>query len=275
MVEEEGTVMQVVYVPMSSPTVFDDPLMKALRDLRYMSDTQQDQLFAQKPYVQDLAEYMEDARDAIAEMLERYMDSPVRRFVDDVAIPTLTVLAVLTVDAFQPELIPASAPVLAAAAGRLAPVVGRVATAMGISVLYKETKDAVDGLAKSGTTPHSQSPYTPSIGQKLADGFKQYLNKLDNIRETVVYAIKERFTGKIMKYGETAAGYFKSEGMKDVLKRPFRQIQQAAKQGLGRLEYSEVAKFSTKKEARAYESKLIDQARAKDPRALPMNKGRH
>jgi preprotein translocase subunit SecA len=109
----------------------------------------------------------------------------------------------------------------------------------------------------------------------LADRFKQHLNKLDNLRETVVYAIKDH-TGKIMKYGETAAGYFKSEGMKDILKRPYRQIMQAAKRGdANKYTYTEVKKFPSKKEARAFETQKIDQAKSVNPKACPWNKGRH
>jgi hypothetical protein len=79
-----------------------------------------------------------------------------------------------------------------------------------------------------------------------------------------------------MKYGETAAGYFKTPGKTHLLKRAQRQIEQALKRGdSGKYFYEEVSKFATKREARAFETQKIDQARKMDPNACPWNKGRH
>jgi hypothetical protein len=89
-------------------------------------------------------------RDAIADGLERYRDSTARRFVEDVAIPVFTALAILTVDTFQPELIPATAPVLAANCARLVPVIDRMAKAYGVTILCKKARDTAEGLAKRG-----------------------------------------------------------------------------------------------------------------------------
>jgi hypothetical protein len=61
-----------------------------------------------------------------------------------------TALAILTVDAFQPELIPATAPVLAANCARLVPVIDRMAKAYGVTILCKKARDTAEGLAKSG-----------------------------------------------------------------------------------------------------------------------------
>jgi hypothetical protein len=89
-------------------------------------------------------------RDAIADGLERYMDSPARRFIEDVAIPTLIIGTIIAADIIAPYAAPATAPALAAAATRLAagPLV-RAAAAWGATALYKSAKDAVDGLASS------------------------------------------------------------------------------------------------------------------------------
>jgi hypothetical protein len=78
-----------------------------------------------------------------------------------------------------------------------------------------------------------------------------------------------------MKFGETAAGYFKSEGMKHILKRPHRQIMEASKKTGQRYEYEEIGKFKNKLDARAEETKRILQARKSDPAACPWNKGTH
>jgi hypothetical protein len=182
-----------------------------------------------------------------------------------------------------------------ALAPRLAPALGRAAIAIGagavagydrIKAFFSEMSGGDDG--KSGDrgsaptssrgpapTPHSKAPYTKSGGQKLADGFKQNLNKLDNLRETVVYAIKDH-TGKVMKYGETAAGYFKTTGKTHLLKRAQRQIDQANRRGDKTHYKQEVIKsFSSKRDAKSFETQKIDQARSVDPSACPWNKGRH
>jgi hypothetical protein len=118
--------------------VLDDPLTAALRNLRYMSDARQDELFKQQPEVQDLAEYAEDARDYIVDRLERYLDSPVKRFIDDVVIPLAILGSILAADIMAPELIPATIPELVAATGRLAVPIGRVAQALGAAEIYRE-----------------------------------------------------------------------------------------------------------------------------------------
>jgi hypothetical protein len=212
--------------------------------------------------------------------------------VDDVMIPVLTIWAIIAGDFFLPGTAPVTAPALVANCARVAPILGRLATAYGIEEIYRGLtnffKKTGGDSGRSGDrgsatpssrgptpTPHSQSPYTPSTGQKLASGFQKHLNKLDKLRETVVYEIYRVRDGLTMKFGETAAGYFKSEGMKGVLKRPYRQIMQADKKGIPGLRYREVARLSTKKEARAFETQKIDQARKVDPNACPWNKGRH
>jgi hypothetical protein len=165
----------------------------------------------------------------------------------------------------------------------MVPVLGRIAVAYGAGDAYRRVTTFFNeqfkekGSSRDPTsTQHSQAPYTQSGGQQLADGFKQNLNKLENLRETIVYAIKERFTGKIMKFGETAAGYFKTPGKTHLLKRAQRQIDQAARRG-DQTQYVQepVKSFSSKKEARAFETQKIDQARAIDKTACPWNKGRH
>jgi hypothetical protein len=98
---------------------------------------------------------------------------------------------------------------------------------------------------------------------------------LDELRETIVYAIKDR-SGRIMKCGETAAGYFKTRGKTHLLKRPQRQIEQAAKLGdKGKCAQEIIRSFSSKRDARAFETQKIDHARAVNRTACPWNKGRH
>jgi hypothetical protein len=79
-----------------------------------------------------------------------------------------------------------------------------------------------------------------------------------------------------MKFGETAAGYFKSGNKAGILKRPQRQIDHLRRSGdKNDYWYRELKKFSSKQEARTFETQKIDQARSTDPNACPMNKGRH
>jgi hypothetical protein len=126
---------------------------------------------------------MEDARDHIGERLERYLDSPVQRFIDDVLIPIITLGSILTMDFFQPQTALATAPALAAAAGRLAIPVGKLATTLGVAEIYKQlTNFFKKGLGgdKSGTskeriqsTPQDADRYINGLKEKGALGEKQ------------------------------------------------------------------------------------------------------
>jgi hypothetical protein len=156
--------------PADIATVFDDPLMKALRDLRYMSDTRQDELFAKKPYVQDLSEYMEDARDAMAERLESYLDSPVKRFIDDVVIPVLTIGTILAGDLVAPMTAPATVPALVASAGRLAVPLSRVATAIGVNEIYQQLQKFFNEKFGGGDKGRIQN--TPQEARGYLQGLK-------------------------------------------------------------------------------------------------------
>jgi hypothetical protein len=144
-----------------------------------MSDTQQDQLFAQKPYVQDLSEYMEDARDAIAERLESNLDSPAKRFIDDVVIPVVTIGTILAGDIFAPAVALATTPALVAATGRLAIPLSRMAQALGITVLYNEIKDAVKKACGGGDKgkdsglSKSRIQNTPQEARSYIEGLQQ------------------------------------------------------------------------------------------------------
>jgi hypothetical protein len=69
--------------------------------------------------------------------LERYA-GPVRRFVDDVVIPTVMVGAIVAGDIAAPEAIPVTVPALVANGARLVTVAGRAAVAMGATEIYKE-----------------------------------------------------------------------------------------------------------------------------------------
>jgi hypothetical protein len=184
----------------------------------------------------------------------------------------------------------ALAPRLALYLGRAAVVIGAGAVAGydRIRAFFSEMSGGDDG-SKSGDkgsatpssrgpapTPHSQAPYTKSGGQKLSEGFQKHLNRLGELRETIVYEIYRVKDGVTMKFGETAAGYFKSGPKTGILKRPQRQIDHLRNIGDKNIyQYREISKFATKIEARAFETQKIDQARKIDPNACPMNKGRH
>jgi hypothetical protein len=265
--------------------LLQDPYFNALVNWNNTPEADQERIQREHPETADLTEIIEDARyDAYD--LSRWLDYDVRRTIDDVVIPIVTIGSIILSDIFAPEFAPVTAPVLAANCARIAPVLSRFAAAYGVEEIYRgvtnffkktggDKSGATPGSRGPAPTPHSQSPYTPTTGERLASGFQKHLNRLDELREIVVYEIYRVRDGLTMKFGETAAGYFKSEGMKGVLKRPYRQIMQADKKGIPGLRYREVAKFSTKKEARAFESQKIDQARTTNPNACPMNKGRH
>jgi hypothetical protein len=264
--------------------IMGDTYFNSLMHFDNLTSTDQAKLTREHPETVDLAEVIDDARYDVHD-LTRWVDDPVRRYIDDYVIPMMTIASCF-IPGTQGVTVPRA---LAVAVPRLVPLLGRIATAYGAEEIYRrvttffneqfkdESKNSSSSSPDRGQTPapHSQAPYTKPGGEKLADGFKQNLNRLNEPRETIVYAIKDH-TGKIMKYGETAAGYFESEGMKDVLKRPYRQIMQAAKRGdTSKYIYTEVKKFSSKKEARAFETQKIDQAKLVDPKACPWNKGRH
>jgi hypothetical protein len=147
-----------------------------------MSHIRREDLFARQPEARGLAEIAAEVRDAIADGLERYRDSTARRFVEDVAIPVFTALAILTVDTFQPELIPATAPVLAANCARLVPVIDRMAKAYGVAVLCKKARDTAEGLAKrggkgkSGRPPWKQSEI--DVGKTLGPRVREQISYL-------------------------------------------------------------------------------------------------
>jgi hypothetical protein len=275
--------------------LLQDPYFNALVNWNNTPEVEQERIQREHPQTVDLTEAIEDARDDIHD-LSRWLDSPVRRFLDDVAAP-LSALAVIHPMGRAGAMVYGGARGAIALAPRLAPYLGRAAVIIGagavagydrVRAFFSEMSGGDDG-SKSGDkgsatpssrgpapTPHSQAPYTKSGGQKLADGFKQNLNRLNELRETVVYAIKERFTGKVMKYGETAAGYFKTPDKAHLLRRAQRQIDQAKRRGdTNRYEQEIIRSFGSKKEARAFETQKIDQARKIDPEACPWNKGRH
>jgi hypothetical protein len=248
----------------------------------------EDALLAHKPELVDARELLDDAREHLSEHLDMIEIPSDRRFIEDIVIPAVMVAVLTMGDIIAPEFAPVTAPALAVSCARLAPVIEKAAIAIGLGELYRQTRtffneafDSGPARGRSGgpsggsPTPRSQAPYTKAGGQRLASGFQKHLNKLDSLRETIVYAIKDR-SGRVMKYGETAAGYFNTPGKTHLLKRPQRQRDQALKRGdPGKYFYEEISKFPTKREARAFETQRIDQARRINPDACPWNKGRH
>jgi hypothetical protein len=164
-------------------TLYNDPIMEALRNLKNMNDAQQDELFSKRPEIQDLSEYADDARDHIG--LERYMDSPVKRFIDDVVIPLAILGSILAADIMAPVSIPATVPAAIVAAGRLAIPVGRVAKALGATEIYRELTNFFKKIEgdKSGKDSGASKDRIQSTKQD-AD---KYINGLTDQKGVIQY----------------------------------------------------------------------------------------
>jgi hypothetical protein len=118
-------------------TIYNDPIMNALRNLREMNESEQEKMFAQNPELVDLSEAADDARDYIGDRLEQHQNSSVKRFITDVVIPIVIVGGILIGDYMAPQSAPETAPVLAANWARLVPVIGRAAVALGAAEIYE------------------------------------------------------------------------------------------------------------------------------------------
>lgn len=77
-----------------------------------------------------------------------------------------------------------------------------------------------------------------------------------------------------MKYGETARGFYKSHKMSHMLKRVQEQFNRARRRG-DFTEYRQriVRRFTSKGDAKKFETNSIRESRKTDLEALPWNKG--
>jgi hypothetical protein len=101
-------------------------------------------------------EAIDDARYEVHD-LTRWLDNPVRRFINDVAIPITMIMAILTGDIIAPEVAPATAPVLVANCARLAPYVGRLAAAIGVEEIYRRVTTFFSEKAREGNKDSGSS----------------------------------------------------------------------------------------------------------------------
>jgi hypothetical protein len=112
-------------------TIYNDPIMNALRNLRDMNESEQEKMFAQNPELVDLSEAADDAMDYMADRLERSLDSPALRFLDEVA----TIVSALAV--FYPPTRPVAMACSGARAAAvvLAPKLRIIAPAFGAAAI--------------------------------------------------------------------------------------------------------------------------------------------
>jgi hypothetical protein len=157
-------------------TLLRDPDFSLLRDWNKISDEDQENIAQKAPEIANLADIIDNSREIVEERLRRALDSPVQRFINDIAIPIITIGSIIAGDCLFPEMVPATAPALVASCTKLASLMGRVATGMGIEVLYKQIntflkKTFNEDKAKTSTSG-DRIQNTPQDADKYLSGLQ-------------------------------------------------------------------------------------------------------
>jgi hypothetical protein len=170
--------------------IMGDTYFNALMSWDNTPEPEQARMIKEYPETIDLAEAIDDARYDVHD-LTRWMDDPVRRFVDDYVIPMMTIASCF-IPGTQAVTVPRA---LAVAVPRIVPLLGRVATAYEVEEAYrrvttffnenfsggKDKGTADTSSARRGTSGYGsgkfwsglKSVYDPTVKQVFASLKKQ------------------------------------------------------------------------------------------------------
>jgi hypothetical protein len=112
--------------------ILNDPYFNSLTHFDNLTSTDQAKLTREHPETVDLAEVIDDARYDVHD-LTRWVDDPVRRYIDDYVIPMMTIASCF-IPGTQAVTVPRA---ISVAVPRLVPLLGRIATAYGAEEIYR------------------------------------------------------------------------------------------------------------------------------------------
>ena len=149
--------------------MFSNPYIGTVTRWNTLSEQRQQRLMTEYPGIDETAERIRREREEFKRTLESMMNSPIDRFIDQMVIPVTAVV-------FSNFSLPGRA--YAVAQTVVLPRMGQIATAMGVSELYRQYINFSKKKANGGLKKASESN-APRVQATRGDADK-YLNSLKN-----------------------------------------------------------------------------------------------